>query len=214
LQQGISEGSKIEIPIWGLLVCGVLIFLGMRTKRAQRVTRSEINTASQQSKIKLYAPQWCCALARVFLGSKKDSVAKDIIIDECDERGKKKHYDTLRASVILSVSGSVIAAASSLGLPISTTYVSFAAVVATGWADQVFTSGASELKLGRTIWVVASWFIGSGVALIFSMFVAFTIYKFEVLGIVVILLLNLALRYFLKSSSDSHEITYHIKKKL
>jgi phosphate/sulfate permease len=211
LTQGVSEGSSVEVPFWGLLSCGILIFLGMRTTRAQRVTRSEVNTASQQSKIKLYAPEWCCYLSRLFLRS-SDSPSINKKISERDDRGKKKHYDTLRASIILSVSGSVIAAASSLGLPISTTYVSFAAVVATGWADKVFDSKSSDLKLGRTIWVVASWFIGSVIAFVFSMGVAFVINRYEVVGIFVILIINFVLHYLFKQRADSHEKMYHIKK--
>ena len=58
-QKGIELGSSISIPVWGLFLCGFFIFIGMRTKRAQRVTRAEVNTASQQNKVKLYAPRWC-----------------------------------------------------------------------------------------------------------------------------------------------------------
>ena len=51
---------------------------------------------------------------------------------------EKIHFDTLRASVINGVSASVIAFASGQGLPLSTTYVAFAAVLGTGLSDRVF----------------------------------------------------------------------------
>jgi len=68
------------------------------------------------------------------------------------------HFDALRAAVITSVTGSVIAVASGLGLPVSTTYVSFAAVISTGWADRIFHTGDAVVQMGRTIWVVFCWF--------------------------------------------------------
>ena len=64
------------------------------------------------------------------------------------ETGKKIHYDTLRASVITGVSASVIAFASGRGLPVSTTYVAFAAVLGTGLSDRVFSRGDADLKIG------------------------------------------------------------------
>ena len=74
-----------------------------------------------------------------------------------NEAGKKVHYDTLRASVITGVSASVIAFASGRGLPVSTTYVAFAAVLGTGLSDRVFARGDAESKIGRAIWVITWW---------------------------------------------------------
>ena len=64
---------------------------------------------------------------------------------------EKIHFDTLRASVINGVSASVIVFASGQGLPLSTTYVAFAAVLGTGLSDRVFARGHAEKKLGRAI---------------------------------------------------------------
>ncbi len=94
---------------------------------------------------------------------------------EYTPKHKLQHYDALRAAVITSVSASVIAFASGMGLPVSTTYVAFAAVISTGWADRIFQRGDAQLKLGRTIWVVFCWFFSAFVAAIFSGVTAKTI---------------------------------------
>ncbi len=112
------------------------------------------------------------------------------------------HYDTLRAYVIMSVSARVVATASSLGLPVSTTYVAFAAVVATGMADRVFQRGDAELKLGRAIWVVISWFLSALFAAGGSFIVACAIYHFEIAGIVGALVVNMIVRRIFKASAD------------
>ena len=216
-EKGLDAGSKMAIPVWTLFSCGFLMFLGMRTKRAQRVTRAEINTASQQSKVKLYAPEWCVSLAR-FLGSRGKKEPTEEIRDVAPvagktEEGKKLHYDPLRASVILSVSACVIAFASGLGLPVSTTYVCFAAVIATGWGDRVFSRGKSDLKMGRAIWVVTSWFMGAVIAALASAIIASIVYHFEYIGLIISFALNFSLKYFFKKHSDDHEELYHRKPK-
>ena len=218
-KQGLDAGSKMSIPLWTLFSCGFLMFMGMSTKRAQRVTRAEINTASQQSKVKLYAPEWCVRLARLTMRSEKSKEEEDSLPDVApasgrSEDGKKLHYDPLRASVILAVSACVIAFASGLGLPVSTTYVCFAAVIATGWGDRVFTRGRSDLKMGRAIWVVTSWLMGAAIAALASAFIAFTIYHLQYFGLALAFALNLSLRLVFKRRSDSHEDTYHKKFKM
>ena len=218
-EQGLDAGSKMSIPLWTLFSCGFLMYLGMKTKRAQRVTRAEINTASQQSKVKLYAPAWCVRLAQITMSSKSDQQEEDKLPDVApasgrSEEGKKLHYDPLRASVILAVSACVIAFASGLGLPVSTTYVCFAAVIATGWGDRVFTRGRSDLKMGRAIWVVTSWLMGAVIAALASAFIAFTIYNLKFVGLALAFGLNFSLRVFFKQRSDSHEDTYHKKFKV
>ena len=83
---------------------------------------------------------------------------------EAKDHDEGFHFDALRAAVITSVTGSVIAVASGLGLPVSTTYVSFAAVISTGWADRIFHTGDAVVKMGRTIWVVFCWFFSAFIA--------------------------------------------------
>ena len=126
-----------------------------------------------------------------------------------DERGKKIHYDTLRASVIMAVSASVIAFASSRGLPVSTTYVAFAAVVATGMADRVFVRGDSELKIGRTIWVFFSWFSSALVAMVASGVVCRALYHLEFFGLIIALSVNIAIRIWAKRRSDIQDLRIH-----
>ena len=177
------------------------------------VGMAEVNTASNQSKVNLYAPKWCCLLAKWLLKAKSSAeqrTPKAIAPKSTkDEHGKKIHYDSLRASVILAVSATVIAAASGLGLPVSTTYVTFAAVIATGFADQVFTKGSSELKIGRAIWVLFSWISSGFAAFAITALMARLLFTLEIYGIIVAVSLNIALWFLFKKKADNHEQTYH-----
>ena len=200
--------TKIPIPIWALFGCGVLMATGMFTTYAQRVTRAEINTGSQFDQVTLYAPNWCKWLAGLFV-RRQDDVAlapKPAL----SEQGKKVHYDTLRASVITAVSASVIAFASGRGLPVSTTYVAFAAVLGTGLADRVFSRGDGVTKAGRAIWVISCWFIAPVIAIVATGCVARIVYHFSTFGLVLCIALNISIRLILKLRADQHEREHHL----
>ena len=204
-----NVASKIPIPVWAMFGCGVLMVMGMGSRTAQRVTRAAVNTGSQYDHVALYAPKWCRAIAKLFI---RKTHVEDIHLAPEPERtdeGKRIHFDPLRASVITSVSAGVIAFASSRGLPVSTTYVAFAAVVATGWADGVMVRGDADRKIGRAIWVVFSWFAGALMAMLAAGVVAFVIAKVGVIGIVIGLGLNLGGRFWIGKRSIVHEQRHH-----
>lgn len=199
--------SSVDIPRWALFTCGFIIFLGMGTKKAQRVTRAEINVASQYDFVELYAPEWCKKLAQLFI--RKHTEEPIFPAPSLNLRNKKIHYDPLRASVIMAVSASVIASASGMGVPVSTTYVGFAAVLATGWGDKVFSGGDSDKKAGRAIWVITCWFLGGIIALIASAIMGRMIFSLGVLGLGLGLAINLGCRWYFDKISEVHEKRHH-----
>lgn len=199
--------TQIPIPIYALFACGALMASGMFTSYAQRVTRAEVNTGSQFDHVALYAPAWCKAVARVMLNLRgpRESLAPESHVDDA---GKKVHYDTLRASVITGVSASVIAFASGRGLPVSTTYVAFAAVLGTGLSDRVFARGDAETKMGRAIWVISCWVIAPMIAVVATGVVARLIYHLSTLGLVICIGLNVGTRILFRRKADAHERQY------
>ena len=199
--QSVDVGSKIPIAWWKLLVCGLLLFAGMTTKTAERVTKAEVATGSMGDHVALWAPNWCVSLARrvLPLRGRTPSLAPRAGFTKS---GRTLHYDALRAAVITSVSAAVISTASGLGLPVSTTYVAFAAVMATGMADRIFQRGDAALKLGRSIWVVTSWILSAIIAAASAFAVAIAVKRFEIVAIVGLVAINLILRRQLKARGD------------
>jgi len=203
-----NVATAVAIPMWALFVCGLLIASGMFTNYAQRVTRAEVNTGSQFESVSLYAPNWCRAIARVFVRMRGSHGPLAPALG-FNERGKKVHYDTLRASVITSVSAGVIAFASGRGLPVSTTYVAFAAVLGTGLADRVFVRGEADKKMGRAIWVVTCWFLSPLIAMAATGILATLVYRFAVAGLAMCFAINLTARWYFRRRADAHESKYH-----
>jgi len=202
--EGLTVGSGVEIPKYWLAICGLLLFAGMTTRNAARVTRAAVHAGSMANNVSLWAPRWCIKLARLLLRfrSKVPSLAPPPSITDV---GKTMHYDSVRACTILAVSACVIATASGLGLPVSTTYVAFAAVIATGAADRIMQRGDADLKLARTIWVVFSWFAAAVIAAGAAAVVCRIIFHLGMIGILVGVTGNLALRFWLKKRGDALE---------
>lgn len=201
--QDVGIATEVEISRWLLFGCGLLLVAGMTTQNAERVTKAAIATGSMGDHVKLWAPRWCLNLAARILRfqGREPSLAPRQTISPA---GKRMHYDTLRASTIMAVSACVIATASSLGLPVSTTYVAFAAVVATGAADRIYQRGDAELKMGRAIWVVTSWVLAAGIAALAAGIVATIILWTKTPGIMLCLAANLVVRQYLKKRADAH----------
>ncbi len=200
----VSVGTKVPIHWTLLLVCGLLLLVGMGTRNAARVTRAAVNTGSQGNTVRLYAPQWCINMARYLLQFRKPAEVLAPVAFKVPT-GKRAHYDPARACVILTVGGCVIATASSFGLPVSTTYVAFAAVVATGMADRVLQRGDADLKLARTIWVVFSWFASAVIAAAASLVICLVVYWLGPAGVLLGVGGNLILRSYLRKRGDAQE---------
>ncbi|MEM7261839.1 MAG: inorganic phosphate transporter [Planctomycetota bacterium] len=204
--QGVALASKVSIPSWMLFASGLLLLSGMLTKRAHRVTEAAVSAGSMSNSVALWAPNWCLRVARRILAWKHGStevvpsLAPSPIVPDTE---KVRDYDAVRACVILGVSASVIAMASSFKLPVSTTYVTFAAVVATGAADRILQRGDADLKLARTIWVVFSWFSAAVIAAVAAGIVCKIIDLTGVVGIAIGLGLNLVVRKVLSGRGDA-----------
>jgi len=193
--------TQVDVAWWMLFGCGILLFLGMSTKTARRVTEAGVRAGSQGGNVRLYAPKWCLSLANCLVAKEASTAPQTKAKDSLDEGF---HFDALRAAVITSVTGSVIAVASGLGLPVSTTYVSFAAVISTGWADRIFHTGDAVVKMGRTIWVVFCWFFSAFIAALATA-IMLHIISFAWWGILLALGVNLAIRQIMQRRSDVHE---------
>lgn len=198
---GIKVASGAPIARWQLFVCGILLFMGMRTKNATRVTKAAVNMGSHADRVRLYAPGWCLTIGEWLARrrAREDSLLAPMAPTR---QANRQHYDALRATIIMGVSASVIAIGSSFKMPVSTTYVTFAALVGTGMGDRIFQKGDAGLKIARSIWVVFSWFFAALVAATFTAVVCVIVHYAGVIGLVAVLGINLALRKEFKRRGD------------
>ena len=67
-------------------------------------------------------------------------------------------FDTLRASINLTVAAILISIATSLKLPLSTTYVTFMVTMGTSLADRAWGSDSAVYRVAGVINVIGGWF--------------------------------------------------------
>ena len=107
--------------------------------------------------------------------------------------GKIPSFDLLRASVNLIVASAVVSFATSLKLPLSTTYVTFMVAMGTSLSDQAWGRESAVYRVTGVLTVISGWFLTALVAFSVSLMFAFAIYFFKLLAIIGLLVLLISL---------------------
>ncbi|MBN2080395.1 MAG: inorganic phosphate transporter [Spirochaetes bacterium] len=87
--------------------------------------------------------------------------------DHSPGKGGAPSFDLLRASVNLMVASALISFATSLKLPLSTTYVTFMVAMGTSLADQAWGRESASYRVAGVLTVIGGWFV--------TAFMAFTV---------------------------------------
>ncbi len=104
-------------------------------------------------------------------------------------------FDKLRATVNLAVASMLIAAGTSLKLPLSTTYVTFMVAMSTSLADRAWGRESAVYRITGVISVIGGWFVTALAAFTISFVIASIIYFGGVTAIVILLSLSLLMLY-------------------
>src|SRR5690606_7759204 len=133
--------------------------------KAMRVTETEISLSKQSSSSERFKPNM---LSRGIVGAGERigkgieslfSRRTNVIIDLRFRRASalsddKPAFDLVRASVNVVVAAILIASATSLQLPLSTTYVTFMVAMGTSMADRAWGSGTAVYRVAGVMNVI------------------------------------------------------------
>ena len=108
-------------------------------------------------------------------------------------------YDLIRGSVNLTVAALLISLATSLKLPLSTTYVTFMVAMGSSLADRAWSRESAVFRITGVISVIGGWFITAGAAFI----VCFLLTNIMHLGSYVAMILAIALAIFILVKNNS-----------
>lgn len=100
--------------------------------------------------------------------------------------GQTPYFDLLRASVNLFVASALVSFATSLKLPLSTTYVTFMVAMGTSLADQAWGRESAVYRVAGVLTVIGGWFLTALVAFSVALVFAVLIYYMKLAGIVVL----------------------------
>ncbi len=103
--------------------------------------------------------------------------------------GTEPAFDLLRASVNLIVASAVVSYATSMKLPLSTTYVTFMVAMGTSLADQAWGRESAVYRVTGVLAVIGGWFCTALIAFTVSALFAVILYFLKVYGIIGLIVL-------------------------
>ncbi|MDR4988210.1 MAG: inorganic phosphate transporter [Bacteroidales bacterium] len=185
--------DPVRTPTIYLLIAGVIMIVTlMFSKKSKSVTQTEIDLARQGEGYERFSST---ALARnvlrmgleinkFFVWILPDAVLKRINKsfekpannNNGHNRKNLPYFDHLRASVNLVVASSLIALATSLKLPLSTTYVTFMVAMGTSLSDRAWGRESAVYRITGVITVIGGWFFTAFAAFSLSLLIALFIY--------------------------------------
>jgi phosphate/sulfate permease len=177
------QTPKILLFMAGLVMVITLWF----SAKAQKVTDTSVKLGSQGSVDERFKPNFISNgvivvannLNAIFIKVVPNRALKRIdkrFDYEVIHKDDKPAFDLVRAAVNLVIASILIAFASSLKLPLSTTYVSFMVAMGASLADRAWGKGSAPYRVAGVINVIGGWFVTAAAAFTLAAIIALTIY--------------------------------------
>jgi Na+/phosphate symporter len=193
-----------------LLIAGLIMVTTLWvSKKARTVIKTEVNLGRQGEGVENFGSS---ALSRVIVRmvtAQSDLLKKvtphalrrivakrlnpDAYVPVFSDAGKPPSFDLLRASVNLIVASAVVSFATSMKLPLSTTYVTFMVAMGTSFSDQAWGRENAVYRVNGVLTVIGGWFVTALVAFSISFLFAVVIYFCELPGAIFLLVLSILL---------------------
>ncbi len=197
-------GRKVQSETLLLLIAGVIMVITLWfSKKSRTVSETEINLAKQDNDgVEKFESIY---IARVFVrmmsgwfASIKSLIPMSIrnfivnrmgSIEELETNEEDKaSFDLIRASVNLMVASTVVSFATSLKLPLSTTYVTFMVAMGTSFSDGAWGRDSAVYRITGVMTVIGGWFLTAFMAFSVSCIFAFVLFYLKAYGAVLLLI--------------------------
>lgn len=198
--------AKVHTSTLFLLGAGAIMVVTLwLSRKARTVTQTEIRLGRQEEGLERFDSSH---LSRVmvrmvtglFEGGRKlcpiavrrwmrDRLDAEDYLPAPGYDGKTPEFDLLRASVNLMVASALISWATSMKLPLSTTYVTFMVAMGTSLADQAWGLESAVYRVTGVLAVIGGWFFTALMAFTVSLVFAFALAYLDGIALVGLLAL-------------------------
>ncbi len=198
--------EAVKTPTTYLLIAGLVMVVTLWfSRKAKSVTETEINLARQDEGYERFGSSMLSrSIVRLFVafGSFMESLLppklKHIMGKrfEMVKNGKGQNnasFDLIRASVNLTMASIVISFATSLKIPLSTTYVTFMVAMGTSLADGAWGRESAVYRVTGVISVIGGWFFTALIAFTAALTFAFVINAGGLTAVIVLLIVAILL---------------------
>ncbi|MCP3927387.1 MAG: inorganic phosphate transporter [Desulfobacterales bacterium] len=193
--KGKSQANTLLLLLAGTVMVITLWF----SKKSRSVSKTELSLGRQDEGVERFGAS---TLSRIIVrmvhtqfvfikkfipASIQRGIANRLTIvntKKTEDPEQQQSFDLLRASVNLMVASAVVSFATSLKLPLSTTYVTFMVSMGTSLSDQAWGRESAVYRVTGVLAVVGGWFVTALAAFTASMIFASIIFYFELPGII------------------------------
>ncbi|CAB1057100.1 Probable low-affinity inorganic phosphate transporter [Olavius sp. associated proteobacterium Delta 1] len=201
----VALSKKVQSHTLLLLIAGVIMVLTLWfSKKARTVTETEISLGQQEEGTERFESIW---LSRSIV-SMVHSVVESI--KSLTPRAVREHigrrmdpnihqpvmaavqqpsFDLVRASVNLMVASAVVSFATSMKLPLSTTYVTFMVAMGTSFSDQAWGMESAVYRVTGVLTVIGGWFMTAFIAFVTCFVFAAVVHYLKVPGVLLLMFL-------------------------
>ncbi|WP_299062587.1 inorganic phosphate transporter [uncultured Polaribacter sp.] len=184
--------EKVPSNIWLLLFAGAIMVITLWTSsKAQNVIKTGIDLSRQGDGHEKFQPNPLSrvivraamglnfGISKIFpvkvLNFVDSKFQKPVIELPKDKTYELPAFDLIRASVNLIVAGILISIATSMRLPLSTTYVTFMVAMGTSLADRAWGRESAVYRVAGVLNVIGGWFLTAITAFLAAAIVAYLI---------------------------------------
>jgi len=219
-------GKKVATPTHLLLIAGLVMVLTLWfSSKAKSVLKTSIDLSSQGETKERFEPNFLSRVvvrssilasryfSTILPNSTKNKIEKQfekpVIELPRDKTYELPAFDMVRAAINLVVASVLISIATSMKLPLSTTYVTFMVAMGTSLADRAWGAESAVYRVAGVFNVIAGWFGTALIAFVAAATVAYLIHMGG--GAMIAILLGLA-AFLLARNYISHSKRTKIEK--
>ena len=218
-------GKKVPTPTLFLVVAGLIMVVTLwLSSKARNVVKTSLDLSSQEDIKEKFEPHFLSRFlvkSSLMISQYTATVVPNSVIQKIEKQFEKpvidlpkgrKHelpaFDMVRAAVNLMVASVLISIATSMKLPLSTTYVTFMVAMGTSLADRAWGSESAVYRVAGVLNVIGGWFFTAMAAFTAAGTVAYLIHLGGPIMIAVFLLLAILLliRNYVKHVGKTREV--------
>jgi len=201
----VALSKKVQSHTLLLLMAGGIMVLTLWfSKKARTVTETEISLGQQEEGTERFESIWLSRSIVSMVHSVVESIksltpraVREHIGRRLDPnfsqpamvRENQPSFDLVRASVNLMVASAVVSFATSMKLPLSTTYVTFMVAMGTSFSDQAWGMESAVYRVTGVLTVIGGWFMTALIAFVTSFAFAAIVYYLKVPGVLLLMIL-------------------------
>jgi phosphate/sulfate permease len=208
LQNALTAADPLTVPMTALskkvqsqtsimLIAGAIMVVTLWiSKKARTVTETEIGLGQQDEGTEKFESIWLSRkIVNLFdsIFGRINNLVPEPVQDVISRRLKpvaessasqteKPSFDLVRASVNLMVASAVVSFATSLKLPLSTTYVTFMVAMGTSFSDQAWGRESAVYRVTGVLTVIGGWFMTAFIAFVVAFIFANMLFHLKVPG--------------------------------